>query len=284
MRLVRTIADMQALAREWQTAGLAVGLVPTMGYLHEGHLSLVRLARGRGDIVVVSIFVNPTQFGPGEDLSCYPRDAERDERLCREAGTDAIFWPSPEEMYPSDFSTWVEEGSLSQPLCGRSRPGHFRGVCTVVTKLLNAVCPTFAVFGRKDAQQASVIRRMVRDLNVPVDIVVAPTVRESDGLAMSSRNQYLSPEERRRALSLSRGLRLAQDAFARGERRSETLQRLATEQIEAAGGRIDYVELVAESDFRPLAQVDEPAVLAVAARVGGTRLIDNCGLTPRQED
>lgn len=275
---------MQGLAREWRTAGLEVGLVPTMGYLHEGHLSLMRLARARADIVVVSIFVNPTQFGPGEDLAQYPRSPEQDERLCREAGADAIFWPSGEEMYARDFSTWVDEGSLALPLCGRSRTGHFRGVCTVVTKLFNAVCPTFAVFGRKDAQQALVIQRMVRDLNVPVDIVVAPIVREPDGLAMSSRNEYLGPEERRRALSLSRGLRQAQEAFDRGERQSEALQRLVAEQIEGAGGRIDYVELVSESGLRPLAQVDEPAVLAVAARIGTTRLIDNCGLKPRQQD
>ena len=283
MKLVRTIPRMQQLAREWRTADLAVGLVPTMGYLHEGHMSLIRLARGRADVVVVTIFVNPTQFGPGEDLGRYPRDFVRDERLCRDAGVDVVFCPPGEAMYAPDSSTWVVEDSLSGPLCGTSRPGHFRGVCTVVAKLLNAVRPTFAVFGQKDGQQALVIRRMVRDLNFPVQVVVAPTVREPDGLAMSSRNDYLSDDERRRALSLSQGLARAQDAFARGERRSAELVRLVTEEIEAASGRVDYVELVSESSLLPVGQVVEPAMLAVAAHIGSTRLIDNCRLHPSPE-
>jgi len=269
---------MQQLAREWQRAGLRIGLVPTMGYLHEGHMALVKVARARADVVVVSLFVNPTQFGPREDLGRYPRDFDGDARRCRDAGVTALFCPDTGGMYGPDYSTWVVEEALSIPLCGRSRPGHFRGVTTVVTKLFNAVCPSVAVFGQKDGQQAAVIQRLVRDLNFPVEIVVVPTVRESDGLAMSSRNVYLSTSERERARSIPEGLRLAEKAFAAGERRSSELARLVTDRIRAAEGRIDYVEIVARRTFARLEAVDEPAMLAVAAFFGNTRLIDNCFL------
>lgn len=278
MDIITTVAEMQARAAAWRRAGRRIGLVPTMGYLHAGHLSLVACARARADVVVVSIFVNPTQFGPREDLARYPRDFARDERLCREAGVDVIFHPSAEGMYAPGHSTWVVEEALSRPLCGAARPGHFRGVATVVTKLFHAVQPEVAVFGRKDAQQALLIERMVRDLDFPVAIVVAPIVREPDGLAMSSRNVYLSPDERRRALAIARGLGKAEAAYAGGERAAAVLCGLVRTEIEAAGGRPDYVELRARDSLAELAAADRPAVLAVAAFFGPTRLLDNAYL------
>ena len=278
MKIIRTIAEMQGQALAWRRDGLSIGFVPTMGYLHEGHLSLVRIAVDRTDRTVVSIFVNPTQFGPAEDLSEYPRDFARDEALCRAGQVAAIFYPDTEEMYPADGSTWVTEESLSKPLCGRSRPMHFRGVTTVVAKLLNAVQPTLAVFGEKDAQQALVIQRMVRDLNFPVAIVVGPVVRETDGLALSSRNRYLTRDERERALSIYRGLRQAEECFHNGERDADRLRKAVRDEIEAAAGQVDYVELVSRANLTPIAEVQEPAVLAVAAFFGRTRLIDNCFL------
>jgi len=279
MKTVAAITEMQALARDWRRQAKRIGLVPTMGYLHAGHLSLVRVAREhQAAVVVVSIFVNPTQFGPAEDLATYPRDFERDSALCREAGVEAIFHPAPAEMYAPDFSTWVTEEKLSGPLCGASRPGHFRGVATVVAKLFNAVLPDVAVFGRKDAQQALVIQRLVRDLNFPVEIVVAPTVREADGLAMSSRNVHLSADERRRAAAITRGLRKAEAVYAGGEQRAAALCGLVRAEIEAAGGRIDYVELRSRQTLQALPLVTDPGVLAVAAFFGKTRLIDNAFL------
>jgi pantoate--beta-alanine ligase len=275
MMIVRNRNQMRALSRSWRQAGETVGFVPTMGYLHAGHLSLVRAAAERCDRVVVSIFVNPTQFGPNEDLDTYPRDFARDEALCREAGVAAVFYPEVAEMYAPDHSTWVVEENLTQTLCGAARPGHFRGVTTVVTKLFHVVEPDVAVFGRKDAQQALVIQRMVRDLDFPVEIVIAPLVREPDGLAMSSRNKYLSADERRRALSISRGLDRAVALFKQGERDAGTLCDTVSSEVSAAGGQIDYVEMMARADLRPSERADRPVVLAVAARFGNTRLIDN---------
>lgn len=275
MRAVAGIREMQRQVRSWRKEGQEIGLVPTMGCLHDGHLSLIRLARQRADRVIVSIFVNPTQFGPGEDLAGYPRDLERDATLCREAGTDVVFTPTAEEMYPPGYSTWVTEESLSQPLCGESRPGHFRGVTTVVSKLFNACLPDFAVFGQKDAQQALVLQRMARDLNFPVDIVVAPIVREDDGLAMSSRNSYLTAEQRERALAIHNGLRQAEQSWQTGERDAEALSELVVQSIEAAGGRVDYVDVRDRDTLASLTTVEGPALIAVAAWFGKARLLDN---------
>lgn len=280
MEILRTIEEVRKLAAGWRRAGERIALVPTMGYLHAGHMSLVEEARRHADRTVVSIYVNPTQFGPNEDLDKYPRDFARDEASCREHGVDAVFYPDNAVMYASDHSTWVVEDSLSQTMCGVSRPTHFRGVTTVVLKLFNIVGCEVAVFGRKDAQQALIIQRMVRDLNVPVEIVVAPLVREADGLALSSRNKYLSTDERQRALSISSGLRAALSRFAAGERSAEALAATVRAAIDAAGGRVDYVVLMARATLRPLPLVGEPAVLAVAAFFGKTRLIDNVFLDP----
>ncbi len=275
MEIIRTIADMQRLSQGWRRAGQRVGCVPTMGALHEGHLSLVREARRRADRVVVTIFVNPTQFGPKEDFGKYPRPFECDCALCEQEGVDAVFAPEPAVMYAPDATTWVVEEKLSQPLCGERRPGHFRGVTTVVAKLFNAVLPDVAVFGQKDAQQVLVLQRMARDLNFPVEVVVAPIVREADGLAMSSRNVYLSEDERTRALAISRGLEQARQAYAAGERRAERLCAPLRAAIGTACGRVDYVELRSRETLELLTTVDHPAVLAVAAFFGATRLIDN---------
>ncbi len=278
MKIIDRITDMQAQAAEWKRQGLRIGFVPTLGFLHEGHLSLVRIAGERADLAVVSIFVNPSQFGPNEDFTRYPRNFEGDCELCRQERVAAVFCPAAAEMYAPDFTTWVSEERLSLPLCGLSRPGHFRGVTTVVAKLFNAVLPDVAVFGQKDAQQALVLQRMVRDLNFPVQMVIAPIVRESDGLAMSSRNVYLSADERQRALAISQGLEKCQSAFANGERCAERLQATIKEVIGAAGGRIDYVELLCRESLTPLTEVRKPALMAVAAHFGRTRLIDNCFL------
>ncbi len=281
MQIIETVTDMQTRSRQWRASGNRVALVPTMGSLHEGHLSLLRLARERADEVVVSIFVNPTQFGPQEDFEEYPRDFDADERACRDNGAAAVFYPAADELYPKDFSTWVTEESLSATLCGQSRPGHFRGVTTIVSKLFNAALPDVAVFGQKDAQQALIIRRMVRDLNFPVDIILGPIVREHDGLAMSSRNVYLSADERTRALAIHRGLTQAESAFAAGETQAHRLRQIVTGQLKAASADgIDYADVVACRTLRPVSQVEEPCLLAVAAFFGKTRLIDNCILTP----
>ncbi len=265
--------------REWsrgrRSAGRRVGLVPTMGYLHEGHLSLVQRAREETDAVVLSIFVNPAQFGPNEDLARYPRDLKRDLKLCRSAGVQAVFAPSLEGMYPEGFQTFVEVEEIARPLCGTSRPGHFRGVATVVCKLLNLVEPDVAVFGQKDYQQLQVIRRMVRDLDMPVRIVGSPIVREPDGLALSSRNTYLTPEGRERALALSRALARAQDLLARGEHSARALEGAARAVMEDAAVRVDYAEVRDPATLEELTLVRDEAVLALAGFVDGTRLIDN---------
>lgn len=265
-----------------RNAGRRIALVPTMGNLHDGHLSLIRLARQQADIVVVSIFVNPAQFGPNEDFSTYPRTFERDVELCQNEGVDIVFHPAPEAMYPEGHSVWVDEDSLSEFLCGADRPGHFRGVCTIVLKLFNLALPHVALFGRKDAQQLRIIRRMVRDLNVPVDIVGAPIVREADGLALSSRNQYLSATERADALHLSRAMTRVKEMFDGGEREANVLLQLATDEIQKAdGGRIDYVSIVDDETLKPISgRIECNALLAVAVKIGRTRLIDNVELAP----
>ena len=278
MRTVSTVPEVRAFLR---ARGGSVGLVPTMGYLHEGHLSLVRRCRAENDVVVASIFVNPTQFGPGEDLSSYPRDLDRDRELLASAGTDLVFAPEPEALYAPDASTWVEETRLASGLCGASRPGHFRGVCTVVLKLFQIVGPQRAYFGEKDYQQLQVIRRMVRDLDVPVEVVGCPLVREPDGLARSSRNVYLSPEERSLALGLSRALEVVQEAARRGDRDASSLIRTARERLEGDSRvQVDYLELVDPQTLERVPRLDREARLLMAVRVGRTRLLDNGPLIP----
>ena len=275
MRIARTVAELrEALAG----AARPVGLVPTMGYLHEGHLSLVRQARADNETVVVSLFVNPAQFGPGEDLDAYPRDEERDRQLAEAEGADILFAPSREEVYPAGFSTSVEVGGITGPLEGEHRPGHFTGVATVVTKLFNMVGPDAAYFGQKDAQQALVIRKLVRDLDFPVRIEVCPTVREPSGLALSSRNAYLSEEEREHAAAISKALRAAEQAVEAGERDAETVLRAARSALRAAGIEPEYLELRSMKDLQPVERVNGSTLLAVAARVGKARLIDNTTL------
>ncbi len=280
MRLVRSVADLRALLKPLWNEGKRIGFVPTMGYLHEGHAALVRQSASRCDVTVVSIFVNPTQFAPNEDFAKYPRDLERDQALCLEAGADVLFLPEVSEMYPTGFQTHVEPGRLAEPLCGAFRPGHFRGVATVVAKLFAMVQPDLAFFGQKDFQQTAVVRRMVRDLNFPVDVVVIPTLREEDGLALSSRNTYLSEDERTRARCLSQGLFAAEGAFRNGERDPERLKALAREAM-AGADRLQYLELVDAQTLEPIQEpLDRAAALCVAAYVGATRLIDNVVLAP----
>jgi pantoate--beta-alanine ligase len=258
-----------------------IGLVPTMGALHEGHLSLVRRARADNDTVVVSIFVNPTQFGPSEDYARYPRDPDRDLALLRDLGTDVVFMPPVEEMYPEGFDTYVQVEKLSQVLEGASRPGHFRGVATVVTKLFNIVQPHRAYFGQKDAQQLAVIRRLTRDLDLPVEVVGLPTVREPDGLAMSSRNAYLSPEERKAAPVLYRSLEAAQELWRSGVRDVSLIRQRMNEVLAAEPlARVDYVSVADAETLEELETVDRPALVSLAVRIGGTRLIDNVTLMP----
>lgn len=258
-----------------------LGFVPTMGYLHEGHLALVREARRTCQAVIVSIFVNPTQFGPGDDFDRYPRDAERDLRMLEEEGVDAVFMPPVTEIYPQGYVTYVTLKGLTDCLCGRSRPGHFDGVATVVTKLFNMVRPDKAFFGQKDGQQVLVIRKMVQDLNMEPEIVTVPTVREPDGLAMSSRNSYLRTEERKAAPVLSRGLTAAQSAFEKGERDSERLCRIVADMIAREPlARIDYVEIRSIPNLEPVKIINQPVLLATAVYFSKTRLIDNVVLDP----
>lgn len=278
MRVIEKPEEMQAWAAETKRAGVRLGLVPTMGFLHEGHLSLVRLARERCGAVVLSLFVNPTQFGPGEDFGAYPRAVARDLDLCRGAGVDAVFLPQPAAMYAPDASVAVVEDRLSAGLCGASRPGHFRGVCTVVAKLFNIARPDVAVFGQKDYQQVAVIRRMTRDLNFPIEIVVAPILRDPDGLAMSSRNAYLSADERRMGLGLSQALALAREATAAGERDTAAVRGRMRAHLEARGLRVDYVAIVDADTLEPVAALARGQVALVAAFAGRTRLIDNAAL------
>ncbi|MDN5338849.1 MAG: pantoate--beta-alanine ligase [Thermotogaceae bacterium] len=276
MKVIEKINDMKKISKDLILNGKSIGFVPTMGYLHEGHLSLVRKARKENEIVVVSIFVNPTQFGPNEDFDKYPRDTDRDLKLLQNENVDFVFMPSAEEMYPEGYATYVIVERLTEVLCGKSRPGHFRGVATVVTKLFNIVKPTRAYFGQKDAQQFRVLKRMVEDLNMDVEMVEAPIVRESDGLAMSSRNVYLSPEERKQAVALFETLNLAKKAIENGERDAEKVKKLMRENISKYDKVIiDYIEIVDEKNLTPLSKIEGKVLIAIAAFVGKARLIDN---------
>ncbi|OIQ12007.1 pantoate--beta-alanine ligase [Neomoorella thermoacetica] len=276
MELLQTIAAVRNYVAAARHRGLSIGLVPTMGYLHEGHLSLARAARQQNDVVIMSIFVNPTQFGPNEDFARYPRDLERDRELAAGAGVDAVFAPAVEEMYPAGYATYVQVEGLTEVLCGASRPGHFRGVTTVVSKLFNIVQPDRAYFGQKDYQQALVIKRMVRDLNFPIEIITIPTVREADGLALSSRTKYLTPEQRRSALSLHRALNLGSDLIKAGEREAAVVRRAMEKEITAwPETRIDYVAISDADTLKPLERIAGRVLLALAVWVGNTRLIDN---------
>ena len=275
MKIVETIAEVRAQVKEWRAQGLSVGLVPTMGYLHEGHKSLIDRAVAENDKVVVSVFVNPMQFGVGEDLESYPRDMERDSALCENAGAALIFHPQPEEMYHKDFSSFVDMNTLTKGLCGKTRPIHFKGVCTVVTKLFHIVAPDRAYFGQKDAQQLAIIRKMVQDLNFDIEIVGCPIVREEDGLAKSSRNTYLSPEERKAALCLSKAVKAGQEAIHAGIPAEELLGKMRAV-IEAEPlAKIDYVSMVDALTMQPVEKADRSVLVAMAVYIGKTRLIDN---------
>jgi pantoate--beta-alanine ligase len=276
MQPITSAAEMTAFSKEAHRAGKRIGFVPTMGALHPGHLSLVQAARTRSDIVVVSIFVNPTQFGPTEDFAKYPRSLDADSTMLVAEGCDYLFYPAVEEMYPRDAATWVTVEGLSEKLDGYSRPGHFRGVTTVVSKLFNIVQPDFAFFGQKDAAQVAIVIKMVRDLNFPVQIVVCPIVRESDGLAMSSRNAYLNADQRKQATVLSRSLMRIQTMFDQGERNSVKLIAAARQVMaEEPSVKLDYFEIVSPTTLDPVPDISRGALVAVAAYVGTTRLIDN---------
>ena len=275
MKIVSTIEEVRAQVKEWKKEGKTIGFVPTMGYLHEGHMSLIDAA-GENDKVVVSIFVNPMQFGPTEDLASYPRDLEHDAKLCEEHGVDLIFHPTPEEMYGDQFYSYVDMDVLTKELCGLSRPVHFCGVCTVVTKLFNIVTPDRAYFGQKDAQQLAVIKRMVKDLNMPLTITGCPIIREEDGLAKSSRNTYLSPEERKAALVLSRSIFLGKEMVEKGERDCKRILAAMTEEIEKEPlAKIDYVKIVDLDTMQQVEKIDRGILAAIAVYIGKTRLIDN---------
>jgi pantoate--beta-alanine ligase len=276
MKICKTIDDMRAASRATQHAGKRLGFVPTMGALHEGHLSLVRAAKAKCDVVAVSIFVNPLQFGLNEDLAKYPRTFERDVQLLEKEAVDILFAPALKEMYPAGAVTYVTVEGLSEKLCGRSRPGHFRGVTTVVAKLFQIVGPDLAFFGQKDAAQTTIIRQMVRDLNLPVEVIVSPIVREPDGLAMSSRNAYLNPQERKSALILHRALTEVETRFDQGERNVATLieagRRVLSQEPTV---RLDYFEIVDPTTLDPIQKLTSSVLVAIAAFVGNTRLIDN---------
>lgn len=276
MRILERINDVRSIVKEWKAQGLKVGFVPTMGYLHEGHESLIKKAAEENDKVVVSIFVNPIQFGPKEDLSTYPRDLERDSKICERAGANIIFHPENEEMYFEDFSTYVDMNGLTNALCGKSRPTHFRGVCTVVTKLFNIVSPHRAYFGEKDAQQLAVIKRMVRDLNIDIEIIGCPIVREADGLAKSSRNTYLSKDEREAGIILNKSLNIAKEKIEEGERSSENIIKIIKEIIESEKlAKIDYIEVVDSFSMESVEKIEKSVLVAIAVFIGRTRLIDN---------
>ena len=282
MKRITTIDEMRRFSRAERGRGLRLGLVPTMGALHEGHLSLVRAARKKSDVVAVSIFVNPTQFGPNEDFAKYPRDLAQDCAMLESQGVNVVFAPSTEEMYPERAFTWVTVEGMSERLCGKSRPDHFRGVTTVVSKLFHIVEPDTAFFGQKDAAQAAIIRRMVRDLNIPVGIEVCPIVREPDGLALSSRNAYLNTQERQSALVLYRSLCRVRELFDRGEKESAKLIAAGKQKFdEERSVRLDYFEIVDPDSLEPLSSIAGPSLVAVAAFIGNTRLIDNIVVTAR---
>ena len=276
MKVVTTVKEVRDYVKQWKKNGETVGFVPTMGYLHEGHGSLITKARENNDKVVVSIFVNPMQFGPTEDLDSYPRDLEKDSKFCESLGADLIFHPEPEEMYHDDFSSYVDMSVLTEELCGLSRPVHFRGVCTVVTKLFNIVQPDNAYFGQKDAQQLAIIKHMVQDLNMDINVVGCPIVREEDGLAKSSRNTYLSPEERKAALILSKTVKLAKELIDAGEKDADVVVAKMKENIETEPmAKIDYVKAVNGLTMQQQKEIKAPMLIAMAVYIGKTRLIDN---------
>lgn len=276
MKIAYTVEDVKSQVRQWKKEGLTVGLVPTMGYLHEGHESLVKRAVAENDRVVVSVFLNPTQFAPNEDLASYPRDFEADTKLCEGAGAALVFHPEPSEMYAEDACTFVDMTAVTKELCGKSRPIHFRGVCTVVNKLMNISMADCAYFGQKDAQQLAVIRRMVRDLNMNVEVVGCPIIREPDGLAKSSRNTYLSEEERKAGLVLSQAVKLGQKLVAEGEKSAAAVTGAMSELISAEPlAKIDYVSMVSWDSIEPVETIEGPVLVAMAVYIGKTRLIDN---------
>ena len=279
MKIVSTVEEVRAQVKEWKKEGYTIGFVPTMGYLHEGHASLMDAA-GENDKVVVSIFVNPIQFGPNEDLESYPRELEHDAKVCEEHGVDLIFHPTPEEMYGEHFYTYVDMDVLTKELCGLSRPVHFRGVCTVVNKLFNIVTPDHAYFGEKDAQQLAIIKRMVKDLNMPLEIHGCPIIREEDGLAKSSRNTYLSEEERKAALVLSRSIFLGKEMVEKGERDAKKVVAAMTAEIEKEPlAKIDYVKVVDLETMQQVETIEHDILTAIAVYIGKTRLIDNFMVT-----
>lgn len=276
MNIIETVAEVLNQVKSWRREGLTVGLVPTMGYLHEGHQSLIERACKENDRVVVSVFVNPTQFGPTEDLESYPRDLNHDAKLCENVGADIVFHPTPEEMYPNGFCSFVDMDILTKELCGLSRPVHFRGVCTVVSKLFNIVQPDRAYFGEKDAQQLAVIKRMVMDLNMDIEIVGCPIIREADGLAKSSRNTYLSAEERKAALVLSQSILAGKQLAEQGEADAKKIVQKMTDIIKAEPlAKIDYVKIVDLMTMQQIEKIDRPFLAAIAVYIGKTRLIDN---------
>lgn len=280
MQIIKTVNEMKEVIRSITQSGKTIGYVPTMGYLHDGHISLIKEARKNNDLVVVSIFVNPTQFGPNEDLESYPRDLERDANLCEAEGADLIFHPEADDMYPKGYTTYVETfGDITKKLCGASREGHFRGVTTVLTKLFNIVKPHNAYFGQKDAQQVAVVEKMVRELNYDINIVPCPIVREADGLAMSSRNIYLQGDERQQALVLSQSIRLAQKMIEDGERSSAVIKEAMRAKINMAdSAEIDYIEIVEASELESVERLSGDTLIAIAVKVGKPRLIDNIRL------
>lgn len=281
MKIINDINEMQTFAANLRQQRKTIGFVPTMGFLHEGHLSLMRIARPKCDALVVSIFVNPTQFGPTEDYEKYPRNFEQDERFCRQENVDIIFYPSKERMYSEPHHTFVNVSALSETMCGLSRPGHFQGVATVVAKLFNIVKPHLAVFGQKDYQQALIIRQMVNDLNFDVEILTGPIIREADGLAMSSRNKYLRSEEREKAQLLFKSLEMAKKLVKEGKYEAEFISKQIRDLIlQTRGVVIDYIAIVDGRTLRPIEEISENTLIALAVKIGDTRLIDNIVIQP----
>jgi len=280
MITVQSINELRKQIKEWKKEGFSIGLVPTMGFLHEGHESLIKRASAENDKVIVSVFVNPTQFGPNEDLDAYPRDIQRDKILCENAGASLIFNPVPSDMYYKDASTTMNVSGLTEGLCGAKRPVHFGGVCLVVSKLFNIVTPDRAYFGEKDAQQLAVIKRMVRDLNFDIEIVGCPIIREPDGLAKSSRNSYLSESERKAALVLNESLSLAKEALVKGEKNATNIKNIIIKKLNSESlAKVDYVEVVDSLTFKSVDTISDPILIAIAVYIGKTRLIDNFTFT-----
>ncbi|EAI2900687.1 pantoate--beta-alanine ligase [Campylobacter upsaliensis] len=275
MQIINDIKDLKNIIKKWKNQGLSIGYVPTMGYLHEGHLSLIKKA-SKNDKIIVSIFINPMQFGVNEDLATYPRDLERDAKLCENEGVAVLFTPSVEQMYPKGFSSYVDMNSLTDKLCGAKREGHFRGVCTILMKFFHLITPDVAYFGQKDAQQCAVVKHMVEDLNLDLEIEICPIIREKDGLAKSSRNVYLNEAERKAALVLSRAIFLGENLIKKGERESKIILQVMREELQKESlARIDYIELVNPKTMQNLERIEDSALGALAVYIGKTRLIDN---------